>query len=180
MSKKKRSWKQWLGIGLAVFFGLAIIGAIFGEDTPETTPEATEETATSTAVSEELTTSTSEEPAEEPTTEETTTSEDPTPASSKKQDAMPWLESQFGMTPGEALTMDPTSWYGYVSDAYIESGDLYVRMQVDRKADKELGKQAAKALANFIGFSDDPLVADAGYAIVENGVGEFIAQERVK
>ena len=176
MSKKKRSWKQWLGIGLAVFFGLAIIGAIFGEDTPETTPEATEETTTSSAVSEEPTTSTSEEP----TTEETTTSENPTPAASKKQDAMPWLESQFGMAPAEALTMDPTSWYGYVTDAYIEHGDLYVRMQVDRKADKELGKQAAKALANFIGFSDDPLVADAGYAIVENGVGEFIAQERVK
>lgn len=176
MSKKKRSWKQWLGIGLAVFFGFAIIGAIFGEDTPETTPEAAEETTTSSAVSEEPTTSTSEEP----TTEETTTSENPTPAASKKQDAMPWLESQFGMAPAEALTMDPTSWYGYVTDAYIEHGDLYVRMQVDRKADKELGKQAAKALANFIGFSDDPLVADAGYAIVENGVGEFIAQERVK
>lgn len=176
MSKKKRSWKQWLGIGLAVFFGLAIIGAIFGEDTPDSTPESTEETATSSAVSEEPATSTSEEP----TTEETTTSEDPTPAASKKQDAMPWLESQFGMAPAEALTMDPTSWYGYVTDAYIEHGDLYVRMQVDRKADKELGKQAAKALANFIGFSDDPLVADAGYAIVENGVGEFIAQERVK
>ena len=64
MSKKNRSWKQWLGIGLAVFFGLAIIGAIFGEDTPDSTPESTEETATSSAVSEELTTSTSEEPAE--------------------------------------------------------------------------------------------------------------------
>lgn len=107
-------------------------------------------------------------------------SEDAPAPDEGKEDAMPWLESQFGMTPGEALAADPSSWYGYVSDAYVDKGNLHVLLQVDREADKELGKQAAKAVANFVSFSDDPVVSDVDWAIAENGAGEFIAQENVK
>lgn len=101
-------------------------------------------------------------------------------SSSKEVDAMPWLESQFGMTPGEAITTDPTSWYGYVSDAYREGSRLHVLLQVDRKADKALGQEAARAVSNFVMLSDDSVVDGVDWAIAEDGAGVYIAQEQVR
>lgn len=157
--KKEYTTKQWVGIGcgipLAVILLLVLVTVFSGGD-----DESTDQAETTTATTEE---------------------QKPAPAPDEgKQDAMPWLESQFGMTPSEAIVADPTSWYGYVSDAYTDKGNLHVLLQVDRKADKELGEQAAKALANFASFSDDPVVSDVDWAIAENGVGEIIAQESVK
>lgn len=168
--KKEYTTKQWLGIGcgipLAVIVLLVIITAIFGGES-DTADDATTEESTITS--------------ETQPDEQSSSEEKPAPAPDEgKQDAMPWLESQFGMTPAEVLTSDPTIWYGYVSDAYIDKGNLHVLMQVDRTSDKELGKQAAMAVANFVSFSDDPVVSDVDWAIAENGVGEFIAQESVK
>lgn len=153
-SEQKENKKIGCGCGLAILLFIGLMMAFGGDD------EGTDQAETTTA----------------------TTSEDkPAPAPDEgKQDAMPWLESQFGMTPSEAIVADPTSWYGYVSDAYTDKGNLHVLLQVDRKADKELGEQAAKALANFVSFSDDPVVSDVDWAIAENGVGEIIAQESVK
>lgn len=119
-------------------------------------------------------------PAEDTNTA-TPTSDTTTTAPVKEQhDAMPWLEQQFGMSPAEAITQDPSVWYGYVSGAHVEGSRLHAQLQVDRVADKALGEQAAKALANFVMFSDDPLVAGVDWAIAENGVGEHIAQETVR
>lgn len=114
------------------------------------------------------------------TTEETTSAA-PAPAKQRHMDAMPWLESQFGMPPSQAIVMDPTVWYGYVSNAYVDKayGNLHVQMQVDRKADKELGEKAAKALVNFVGFSDDPVVSGVEWVIAEDGTGTIIKQEKV-
>jgi hypothetical protein len=114
------------------------------------------------------------------TTEETTSAA-PTPAEQRHVDAMPWLESQFGMPPSQAVVMDPTVWYGYVSNAYVDKayGNLHVQMQVDRKSDKELGEQAAKALVNFVGFSDDPVVSGVEWVIAEDGTETVIKQEKV-
>lgn len=111
----------------------------------------------------------------------TTTSEEPTTATVEKKDAMPWLEKQMGGKPAEYLTQDPSLWYGYVNGAYFESGSLYVQLQVDRKEDKALGQQAAKALSNLVGLSSDPEVADIdGHAVVEDGAGVYIAQEMIE
>ena len=113
---------------------------------------------------------------ENESTPETTTS-----TQAEQKDAMPWLEKQMGGTPSEYLTKDPSLWYGYVNGAYFESGDLYVQLQVDRKEDKALGQQAAKALSNLVGLSSDPEVADMnGHAVVEDGAGVYIAQEMIE
>ena len=85
----------------------------------------------------------------------------------------------MGATPGEVAVQDPTLWYGYVSGAHIEGSRLHVQLQVDRKADKALGAQAAKALANFVMFSDDPVVEGVSWAIAEDGTGVVIEQESV-
>lgn len=100
--------------------------------------------------------------------------------SSQERDAMPWLKSQFGSDPSEVLVQNPALWYGYVASAYVEGSRLHVQLQVDRKQDKELGEQAAKALASFVMFSDDPLVSGVEYALAEDGTGVVIDQERVK
>lgn len=117
-------------------------------------------------------------------TEQPTSSRKPAPSAtadkSRRVDAMPWLKGQFGLSPSEALLQDATIWYGYVTGAYVERGNLHVQLQVDRKQDKAMGKQAAKALANFVMFSDDPLVSDVDFAIAEDGAGTFIDQEKVK
>lgn len=110
------------------------------------------------------------------TSSEETTSK---PATKEKVDAMPWLESQMGATPGEVITQDPTIWYGYVSGAYVDGSNLHVQLQVDRKMDKDLGEQAAKALANFVMFSDDHVVDGVNWAIAEDGTGVVIEQESV-
>lgn len=96
-----------------------------------------------------------------------------------KKDAMGWLTSQFGVAPSEALVQDPSIWYGYVTGAYVEYGNLHVQLQVDRKADKALGEQAAKALASFVTLSDDPVVDGVDWAIAEDGTGVIIKQEKV-
>lgn len=101
------------------------------------------------------------------------------PSPPKQVDALPWLESQFGMPPSQAATEYPGVWYGYVSGAYVDKGNLHVQLQVDRKADEKLGQEAAKALANFVGFSDDPVVAGVDWAIAEDGTGVIIKQEKV-
>lgn len=110
---------------------------------------------------------------------ETTESVSETPQEDSEQDAMPWLESQFGQEPAEVLVQDPTIWYGYVNGAYLDGGRLHVQLQIDR-SEKQIGQQAAKALSNFVMFSNDPLVENVDWAIAENGVGEFIAQEKVR
>ena len=119
----------------------------------------------------------SEDAAETPTS--ATTSEEKTTEVAEEVDAMPWLESQMGATPGEVITQDPTLWYGYVSGAQVDGSMLHVQLQVDRKMDKDLGEQAAKALANFVMFSDDPVVDGVGWAIAEDGTGVVIEQESV-
>lgn len=96
-----------------------------------------------------------------------------------KKDAMGWLTSQFGVAPSEVLVQDPSIWYGYVTGAYVEYGNLHVQLQVDRNADKALGEQAAKALSNFVMFSDDPVVDGVNWAIAEDGAGVIIKQEKV-
>lgn len=97
----------------------------------------------------------------------------------ERVDAMPWLREQFGADPSEVLMQDPSTWYGYVNGAYVDHGNLHVQLQVDRKADKDLGERAAKALANFVSFSDDPVVSDVSWAIAEDGAGTIIKQEKV-
>lgn len=112
-----------------------------------------------------------------------TTSRKPAPETKAKaetkKDAMGWLTSQFGAAPSEVLVQDPSIWYGYVTGAYVEHGNLHVQLQVDRKADKALGEQAAKALASFVTLSDDPVVDGVDWAIAEDGTGVIIKQEKV-
>lgn len=102
-----------------------------------------------------------------------------TPSTTEK-DAMPWLKSQFGAEPGEVLAQNPALWYGYVAGAYVEGSRLHVQLQVDRKADKQMGADAAKALASFVSFSDDPVVAGVDWALAEDGTGVVIEQEKVR
>lgn len=182
--KKKGGCMKWGGIALAIFIVLGIVGSCGGEDTENTETGASSTTAEP-SLSKESETKTSEQ--EEPTEsqqEESTApsqSDEADVSSDGKVDAMEWLKYQNGgMEPTEVLMTDPTLWYGYVGGAYIEHDNLHVQLLVDRKEDKELGKTAAKALSNFVMMSDDPLVKDVDYAIAENGVGEHIAQERVR
>jgi len=108
------------------------------------------------------------------------TAQTETAVQEEKQDAMPWLEKQMGSTPAEVLTRDPSLWYGYVSGAYFDHGNLHVQLQVDRKEDKALGEQAAHALSNLVGLSNDPEVADIdGHAVVEDGAGVVIDQKMI-
>lgn len=101
-------------------------------------------------------------------------------SSTTEKDAMPWLKSQFGAEPGEVLAQNPALWYGYVAGAYVEGSRLHVQLQVDRKADKQMGADAAKALASFVSFSDDPVVAGVDWALAEDGTGVVIEQEKVR
>ena len=102
-----------------------------------------------------------------------------TPGTTEK-DAMPWLKSQFGAEPSEVLAQNPSIWYGYVAGAYVEGSRLHVQLQVDRKADKQMGADAAKALANFVSFSADPVVDGVDWALAEDGTGVVIKQEKVR
>ena len=102
-----------------------------------------------------------------------------TPSTTEK-DAMPWLKSQFGADPSEVLAQNPALWYGYVAGAYVEGSRLHVQLQVDRKADKQKGVDAAKALANFVSFSDDPVVAGVDWALAEDGTGTVMEQAKVR
>lgn len=121
---------------------------------------------------------------ETPTTTEVTTSaevqETVTSQAPDRTDVMPWFHSIFGANPSEILIEDPTLWYGYVSDAYIDdTNQMHVLLQVDRKADKELGKRAAKAIALLVKDSNDPLVQNVSYVITEDGAGVVIKSESV-
>lgn len=98
----------------------------------------------------------------------------------ERSDAMPWLFDQFGAEPQEILRQDPNMWYGYVTDAYVDRGNLHVLLQVDRKADKALAERAQDALVNFIQLGDDPRVSDVSYVVVEDGAGVVITQKMVR
>lgn len=98
----------------------------------------------------------------------------------ERVDAMPWLHDQFGAEPSEVLAQDPAMWYGYVSDAYIDHGNLHVLLQVDRKADKALAERAQDALVNFVKIGSDPRVDGVSYVVVEDGAGVVITQKMVR
>lgn len=98
----------------------------------------------------------------------------------EEKDAMPWLRSQFDAAPMEVFLSDPSIWYGYVAGAYVEGSRLHVQLQVDRKADKALGEDAAKAIASLASFAKDPVLDGVDWVLVEDGTGTIIKQEQVR
>lgn len=152
---------SWVALAAAVILAFVVTKAC----QPEPKPTMDE-------VKESILAETTASSAEKPATKAT--------PSTTEKDAMPWLKSQFGVEPSEALAQNPSLWYGYVAGAYVEGSRLHVQLQVDRKADKQMGVDAAKALASFVSFSDDPVVAGVDWALAEDGTGVFIEQEKVR
>lgn len=94
-----------------------------------------------------------------------------------------WLKEQFGVESfTEVLITDPSSWAGYVNGFDANRDRMHVRLQVDRDSaeGKEMGEQAAKAIASLIrSGNEDPRVEGVDWAVVDDGAGVVIAQESV-
>lgn len=93
-----------------------------------------------------------------------------------------WVKDAAGVPREESWTTSSefaVSWAPYVSDTYWKSGNLWVNMQIDHDADKDIAESAAKLLANTAAVSDDEISQNMDYAIVADGTGRQIKQEKV-
>lgn len=74
------------------------------------------------------------------------------------------------------LTVDATSWVGYVADIRIERSNLYVTLQVGRtSAEKEMAERAA----NYLSVIGTDLTNGLGWAIAEDGGGGVLSQKQI-
>lgn len=121
---------------------------------------------------------------EETTVEETPT-EDTTPERSDEQKAADyeaWLKSQLGVKEfSELMASDPTLWGGWINGIHADRDRMHVRLQVDRNdADsKDFAKRAAKSISMLVKSSDDERVSNVDWVVVDDGAGNYLAQESV-
>lgn len=127
---------------------------------------------------------TEETPMEETTVEDTPT-EDSAPERSDEQKAADyeaWLKSQLGVQEfSELLASDPTLWGGWINGIVADRDRMHVRLQVDRNdADsKDFAKRAAKSISMLVKSSDDERVSNVDWVVVDDGAGNYLAQESV-